>query len=300
VHTTLFESDVAGRIASLGTSVPVVSSLVNVEYGPEQAAASNIVPWKLRAAQVLDAATARIVVRFHAVSHDVARVMSKRLLIPRERIEVIPRGRDAEELGRRTAERRRRARGELGATDGERLVIAVARHEFQKGLDVLLEAFREVSIRVPGSRLAIAGREGGQTDALRVLSDRFALGDRARFLGSRGDVPELLCAADAFVFPSRWEGLPGAVLEAMALEAPIVASDIPPVREVVGHRDLALLVAPERPDELARAIAETLLHPDEAAARARAARQRFLERFTLDRTAEAMLAFYERAAAAAR
>jgi glycosyltransferase involved in cell wall biosynthesis len=58
-----------------------------------------------------------------------------------------------------------------------------------------------------------------------------------RFLGTRMDVPELLCAADAFVFPSRWEGMSGAVLEAMALEAPIIASDIPSVRETVADGD---------------------------------------------------------------
>jgi glycosyltransferase involved in cell wall biosynthesis len=109
-------------------------------------------------------------------------------------------------------------------------------------------------------------------------------------------VLELMCAADVFAFPSRWEGLGVAVLEAMALEAPIVASDLPAVREVVGAGDeRALLVPPDRPDELAAALVTTLEGPVAAAARASAARERFLEAFTLDRVADATVAFYERA-----
>ena len=109
VHTTLFEADVAGRLGATFAGVPVVSSLVNVHYGADQAAAPGLRRWKVRGAQLLDAATARRVVRFHANARYVADVMARRLHVPRDRIEVIPRGRDPERLGRRDPQRRARA-----------------------------------------------------------------------------------------------------------------------------------------------------------------------------------------------
>ena len=107
---------------------------------------------------------------------------------------------------------------------------------------------------------------------------------------------ELLCAADVFVVPSRWEGFGSVLLEAMALEAPIVASDLPAVREVVGD-DAALLVPPDRPDALAAAVAAVLADPAGAARRAARARERFLATFTIDRVADGMAGFYGRALA---
>jgi len=99
--------------------------------------------------------------------------------------------------------------------------------------------------------------------------------------------------------PSRREGLPGAVVEAMAMQVPIVASDLPEVREVVDD-STAILVPPESPERLARAIASVLRDRNGAASRAEAARQRFLEHFTVQNTARQMVEFYERALAAAR
>jgi glycosyltransferase involved in cell wall biosynthesis len=100
-----------------------------------------------------------------------------------------------------------------------------------------------------------------------------------------------------FVVPSRWEGFGSVLLEAMALEAPIVASDLPAVREVVAHGDSALLVPPDRPADLAAAITVTLTDPAGAASRARRARERFLATFTIDRVADAMADLYRRALA---
>lgn len=85
------------------------------------------------------------------------------------------------------------------------------------------------------------------------------------------------------------------VIEAMALEAPIVASDIPSVREAVAGDAGAMLVPRERPDLLADGIVAVLADPAGAAARAAAPRRRFLEHYTSDQMAEGMQRFYERA-----
>ena len=291
VHTTLFEADIAGRIAAKLARVPVVSSLVNVQYGPEHYAAPHIKSWRLKSAQVVDVTTARAAIRMHALTAHVADTMSSRLSVPRALIDVIPRGRDAAVLGVRSPERSRAAREAIGVEASAPLVVAASRQEYQKGLDVLLAAWPRVSRAFPDAVLAIAGREGNHTSALRGLAEPH--GESIHWLGARNDVPDLLAAADVFVLPSRWEGLGSVLIEAMALEAPIVASDLPPVREVVA--DCATLFPAEHPEALAAALAGTFTNPIRSREMAERARKRFEERFTIETVADQMRTFYETA-----
>jgi glycosyltransferase involved in cell wall biosynthesis len=294
LHTTLYESDIVGRVASLAARTPVVCSLVNAAYGPEQLENPALRAWKVRAAQYVDAATARRVRRFHAVSASVADVMGPRLRVRADKIDVIPRGRDEGQLGVRSDERRLAARHALGIAADDPLVLAVGRHEYQKGFDVLLRAVAELRRQYPRLRVVIAGRSGSATAGLDALIAELDLAGVVALLGIRDDVSELLCAADVFAFPSRWEGSPGALLEAMALEAPIVATNIAPIREVTDDDTCALLVPPDDPAQLADAIATMLTGDASLVDRVAAARARFLTQYTIDRVAEAMIAFYSR------
>jgi glycosyltransferase involved in cell wall biosynthesis len=298
VHTTLFDADLVGRLAATTHRVPVACSLVNAAYGPEQLADPALKRWKVRAAQLADAATARRVTRFHAVSETVADAMAARLRVARRRIDVIPRGRDPEALGTRTPARRAAARSELGARDDDALLLAVGRHEFQKGFDVLIDAFATVRAGGARARLLVAGREGAATAQLRALASERGVADAVDFLGFRSDVPELLCAADVFVAPSRWEGSPGGILEAMALEVPIVAADVPAIREVLADPPCGTLTAVDDPGALAAAVQRVLdrSEPD----RRDVARAAFLDRHSIAGVAAAMLRFYDRVAAGRR
>jgi glycosyltransferase involved in cell wall biosynthesis len=293
VHTTLFDADVAGRAAAVAARRPVVGSLVNVAYGGDEAP-PGVAAWKLRAARELDAATARAVRRFHAITAHVADVMAPRLRIPRDRIDVVARGRDPAVLGRRSPARRLRSRLALGLDDTQPVVLAIGRQEWQKGHDTLVAATAMLTARHPDLVVLVAGRPGNRTGALAAEVAAAGVATRVRFLGFRDDVADLLCAADVFAFPSRWEGLGSTLLEAMALEAPIVASCLPAVREVLTP-DEARLVAPSDPVALAAAIAETIDDADGARRRALAARRHFLAEFTVDASARGMRAFYERA-----
>ncbi|MGH2807138.1 MAG: glycosyltransferase [Actinomycetota bacterium] len=297
IHTTLFEADLAGRIAASVTHTPVVSSLVNAMYGPEQFGDPNLSATKLRLAQAADAATARVVSRWHAISEHVADTMSRRLLIDRDRIDIIPRGRDPEALGPRTPERRARVRSALGISDDAPLVVTAARHEFQKGLTTAIEAFSRLLVRFPDAVFLIAGREGNATPDLRDTIARFGVEDRVRLLGARDDVPDLMAAADLCVISSLWEGLGGTAIEAIALKAPLVASDLAPIREVVGE-GVARLVPKGEAAPLADAMIATLEEPEDAAARAVRGHERYLESFAIESVADRMLQFYERSLAA--
>lgn len=233
VHTMVYEADIIGRTAAFLARVPVMSSIINEMYGAEQLAASAH-PWKMRMAQLTDIATARFVRQFHAITHTVADVMAPRLRIDRSKIVVVYRGRDHQRLGRRSDERRARIRGELGITDEQPLLLAVGRQERQKGFDLLLEAMPALGSELPDVRLLIAGRRGSASDALERQQRRLGLDGTVRWLGHRGDVPDLLVACDVMVFPSRWEGLGSAVIEAIMLETPVVCSNLAVLREVVG------------------------------------------------------------------
>ncbi|MFG3056525.1 glycosyltransferase family 4 protein [Kitasatospora sp. NPDC048239] len=291
VHTTLYESDVLGRAAALSARTPVVSSLVNSSYGPEHRHARGLSPWKVRAAQAVDAATAQGTRRFHALTRHVAGAMARRLRVSSDRIDVVPRGRDPELLGTVTPDRRAAVRTALGLPQDVPVVLAAARQQYQKGLDVLLEAWPAVLRAEPEAVLLLAGSEGGETARLEALA---GAAGQVRFLGPRGDVFDLMAAADAFAVPSRWEGLGSAAMEAMGVGVPLVCADVPALRETVGSEDYARLVPPERPAELAAALVDTL--DDRAAARMRAksARARFLTSFTLHQVSVQMVEFYER------
>jgi glycosyltransferase involved in cell wall biosynthesis len=297
VHTTLFESDLAGRVAARRTRTPVVSSLVSEHYGPAHLSNPALRRWKLRGAQVVDALTARLAVRLHAVSAHVADTMAHNLRYPRDRIDVVPRGRDPDSLGARTPQRRATAREQLGLAPDARVLLAVARQEHAKGLDVVLEAMPSLAADVDAIHLLVAGQEGGATTDLHALVDRLGLGHSVTFLGGRDDVPDLLCAADVFVLTSRREGSPGSVMEAMALELPIVVTDLPQIREVVNEAS-AVLVAPSSPPEhLARSIARVFRERGATERRVNVARRRFLADFTIGQVADDMVAFYRRSLA---
>lgn len=295
IHTALLEGDLAGRIASLATGIPVVSTLPATMYDQEHLQDPTLRRWKVRMAQLADVITAQRVRRFHAVSEHVAQIMPARLHVPRQRIEVIHRGRDPEILGIRSPERYREVRARLGLGLRDPILVAVGRQEHKKGFDVLLRTWPAVLQAFANATLLVAGREGAQSQMLAGLVSGLGLEDSVRFLGARSDVADLLSAADLFVLPSVSEGFPGILIEALALEVPVVSSDLPAIREILGGSELARLVPPRDPEALAQAILATLRAPTAAARTARRARQRFTDHFTTEAVATQMVSFYRRA-----
>ncbi len=272
VHTAVFEADVTGRIAAAGLGVPVAASVVNMSYGPERTADPRVSIHRLALARRLDRWTAQLLCDgVHALTAAVGEDCGTQLGMPESMIRVIPRARSRERLGHRSRERREHVRSRLGISPEEFAVLNVGRREFQKGQSTLLPAVAACG----DSTLLIAGRDGAESSALAALSSELGIVDRVRFLGHRDDVPDLLVAADAFAFPSRFEGLGGAVLEALALGTPIVASDIPALREVLRSGELGVLVPVGDEAALGAALERIRLHPEDAAERSRRGREVF-------------------------
>jgi glycosyltransferase involved in cell wall biosynthesis len=150
---------------------------------------------------------------------------------------------------------REQVRAELGLAPGRALVVCVARLHPQKGLDVLLEA----ASRPAGPPLVVIAGDGPLLAELRAAVRRTQA--PVRLLGRRGDVADLLAAADLVVLPSRWEGSPLVLQEAMALGRPVVATDVGGVASLAG--DGAQLVPGDDADALAAAMAALLADPRE-------------------------------------
>jgi len=297
VHTALFKANLAGRLAAVGQPVTVLNSLTNTSYVPARFKDPRIRPSRLKMVQLLDSWTARhLVTHFHAVSEAVKMAAIETMRLPPERITVVKRGRDAARLGRPSPERRRQARLQLGLNPEDKVLVNVGRHEYQKGHKDTLKAMTALVRQHPRLKLLIAGRAGHASADLKRYRAAAGLARHVRFLGHRRDVPEILAAADLFVFPSLYEGLPGAVIEAMALGLPVVASNIAPVQEVVEVGRNALLVEPGSPPELAQAIETLLSDRSRAATFGRRGRKIFEQQFTLDQSAAEMIELYGRLA----
>jgi glycosyltransferase involved in cell wall biosynthesis len=289
VHTTLFFSNLAGRIAARAVGTPVVTTLANEDYGPEHRANARYGAWSVRAAQAADLGTAPMTARFHAISADVARVMSHRLRIPAERIQVVYRGRDPARLGVPTSARRLRARASLSVDPRTPVVLSVGRLDRQKGVETTIDAFQLLRARIPQAVLLVAGRAGNANTVVQAKAQRTP---GVCLLGHRTDVPDLMCAADVLSFPSRWEGLGGTLVEAMALRLAIVASDIAPVAEVVG--DVAWpLVPPDDAQGLVHGLTSVLEGDAGNDARKDAGQRRFRNLFTAEAACDGMASLYQ-------
>ena len=293
IQTVLFHSDLVGRLAAIGTSAKVISRLVNTDYDKIRVHDPSVRPFRFRMARLIDSWTARhLTHQIYANSNAVKTAAMRDLRIPPEKITVLEESRDASRLGHPSYQRRKLARVRLGIDENQEVLVNIGRQDYQKGQRYLLEAMAMLISTRPRLVLLVAGRSGEVSAELERLRDRLGLKERVCFLGHREDVPEILAAADLFVFPSFYEGLPGAVIEAMALGLPIVASDIDPVRETVEEGRNALLVKPGSPSELASAIERLLEDRLTAQAFGRRGREIFDERFTLEQSMPRLLAFY--------
>lgn len=156
---------------------------------------------------------------------------------------------------RREAERRR-----LGLADDTVVVTTVANLRREKGYHELMAAALDVLDQEP-SAVFLAGGQGALEGQLHAEHALLGLGDRFRFLGQVDDVPGLLAASDVFVLPSRFEGTPIAIMEALCVGLPIVATSVGGIPEEITDEVEGLLVPPRAPALLADALVRVIRDP---------------------------------------
>ena len=174
--------------------------------------------------------------------------LATRARIPRDRLRLVRGGMEPSRLRDVPAI----DRSEFGVDDSIPVVLWVGRLDPVKGLETLIEAFRPVAGET-GAHLLLAGT-GPQRGELTKLITRVGLKNRVQLLGARRDVPALLETADVFVFPSRTEGLPNALLEAMAAGCPIITTDVPGCRDLIQNEKTGLVVTYKDAPALTEAI----------------------------------------------
>jgi L-malate glycosyltransferase len=254
VHAHLYASGAAAAAA-----VPRHTPLILTEHTEG--------PWRSWRARAVSRWSYRRACRIVAVSAAIRNVLVDVYHVPPARIEVLPAVPALPVRPRAT-----RLGGEQSAVVG-----FAGRLIREKGVDVFLRAASLVAGVVPEARFVVigAGRLRGELEAL--AGDLGLLEERVRFLGFRDDAADLIAALDILAVPSRSDGTPLVVGEAMIAGVPVVVSRVGGLPDQVTHRQTGLVVDPEDPEGLAAALVSLLLAPDEArqlgeAGRAHAAR----------------------------
>lgn len=194
------------------------------------------------------------------------------------RIERIPNGVDLDRFRPAAGPADRARRHALGLADGDRLIAFAGSIHPRKGVDLLLDAFARLAPRHPELHVALAGpRRDLEMPRLREFGAALAAAAeaapaRVHFLGEIDDVAGLLRASDLFVFPSRREGMPNAVLEAMATGLPVVLCPFAGLSHELGEPERHHRLVPHDAGALADAVDALLAAPEQARALGREAR----------------------------
>ena len=166
---------------------------------------------------------------------------------------------------------RSKIRQELGLPQTSYLLLTVARLHPQKGHDYLIPIIPDIIAKFPTVQFVWVG-DGEHQAILKDLLRKYKAETRVTFLGYRDDIPNLLSAADLFLFPSYQEGLPFAILEAMVHGLPIVASDTGGIPEMITHEQSGLLFNTGDSQQLQQQLSWALTHPNDMACMAEVAK----------------------------
>jgi glycosyltransferase involved in cell wall biosynthesis len=269
IHATLMHANVAARLVGALRRVPVIASTATIEVER---------PWH----RALERATAGLerahIVNSRAVAEHVIRIFG----LPRQRVFIVPPSLDPwPQRAPRAA-----ARAALQIPDREFVVAWVGRLDPVKRLDILIQC-AAVLTAVP-ARFLVVG-DGPDRPRLEQLLRHSGAGQRVRT-----DTDAILSAADAFLFPSLTEGMPNAVLEAMACGLPVVASDIPVLRELAAGGERCLLVPGDDPRAYAAALLKLRDDPVLCVALARRAAEWAQTHLDPQQTINAVLQIYNR------
>jgi len=227
--------------------------------------------------------------RFLCPSRDVAEQLRVHLRRPEAAV-YLPNGVDTRRFSLSTMADKRRQRDELGIRFGH-VILHVGRHVALKGGDILLKAFAQAQQSVPANMGLIFLGEGEQTETWKRLAEELDVAPAVVFAGSHPEPERYYQAADAFVLPSLREGMPNALLEAMACGLPCLASDTGGIRDVLGERFPNQLVPAGDANALARAL-PTLFQPG-ATALGREMREHVEAHFSVEVISQQLMELYD-------
>lgn len=281
VHSSLFHANVSARIIGRLAGVPIVITWrQNVSLG------SQWREWFNKISAPLDD-------RVVAVSALTRQAEIQASGVRPDKVAVIHNCIDVDPYARRDPQIASQVREGLGIPSKAFLIGTVGRLHPQKGQHQLLLAFAEIHQEIQEAWLLVVGC-GDLRAKLENQAKTLEISKRAVFAGIRTDIPDVLSALDVFVLPSLWEGLPLALLEAMATGLPVVATRVGGNPEVVIHGETGILVPPNDPRALAQAV-HTLHDPSPRMRMGQAGKARVREHFSAGQIVPKMEALYAQA-----
>lgn len=283
VHSSLMYSDLAvamgrGRGPSVSTLCNVIDLEVRRVADPSLRANRTLV-----ANRIWGAALRYRFRRVIAISEAVKASGHRSLSVPRGRFSIVPRASTVGDLVALP-----------DAPPATPRIVSVGRLVPQKGHDTLIQALADARLADRAWHCEIVG-DGPNREALAAQIQASGLEARVELMGQVPNAAARTARASLFVFPSQYEGLGVAAVEAASLGVPSIVSSIPALREIVTSPDLGWLVPPKDPRKLADAMVEALDDPELARRKGEALRARARARFSPQAMLEATLAVYERA-----
>jgi glycosyltransferase involved in cell wall biosynthesis len=283
VHTHSSKGGFLGRVAAGACNLPVIHT-PNGLYFLEKTGASRQFYLKL------ERLAGHLTTTLIAVSEDERAVLVQNNVVEAERIRVIHNGVDVACIDGEARLTKMEAKSRLGIRPDRRVVGVVGRLVPQKDPLAFVEAAAQVADQAPGTLCVWVGSGPLRAD---VESQAKTKDIPVRILGHREDVWKVMRAFDVFVLPSRYEGLPFALLEAMALSLPVVATNIVGVRDVIEHQATGLIVPAKAPAAIADAVLSLFRDPEWADRLAVAARQKVVTEFALEQMLDRHQMLYE-------
>jgi glycosyltransferase involved in cell wall biosynthesis len=267
VHTHGYFASVIGRLAARRAGTPIILAHVHSTY------------WEYKKRHIMiERKLSRFTHKIICCSQAVESFVTNTEKIADNKTIVIYNGVDEERFS--PSKNSTSIRAEFGMDEEAAVVGTVSSLTPHKGHEYLIQAASLVLSTLPAARFLVVG-DGPLRKKLEDQAKNLNIYPAVIFAGTRKDIPEILSLLDVFVLPSHTrEGLGIAIIEAMAVERPVVASDIGGIPEVVNDSDTGLLVPPGDPEALAKATNELLQNPARAKEMGKKGRIRVKERFT--------------------
>ncbi|AEM59475.1 hypothetical protein HISP_19885 (plasmid) [Haloarcula hispanica N601] len=276
IQSFLFYDNVIARLAGVFCSATIITGIREVP---------NEEPFVRRVIDRMTISLSDVIVSNSTAGRDYAVKRGAE----EENVAVVYNGRNIEQY--RTTDSAE-LRSELDIPTGATVVGTVGRLVERKGHFDLLDAWPTIVSEIPDAHLVFVG-DGADRERLTERVDSLGCADSVHFLGTRQDVPALLGAMDVFAFPSHYEGLPGAVIEAMAAELPIVATPVDGTSDLLENYRTGLFVDVQAPDEIAWATIRLHQHQPLAETLGTAAGQRAASEFTIESMVDGFERLYQ-------
>lgn len=284
MRTYGLKADIIGRIVGKFAGIPVnITSVRSTD------------PWRKWHHVGLDRGTSHLTDLYLSNSEAGRMAVHQREQIPLSKIITIPNGIDIErfDLAQIDTERVRSLREQFGLSPSTPVIGMVANLCQMKEHKTIVDALPRIQARFPQIKCLFIG-----TDYLRGEIQRHVKEQRCEasviFAGFQRDIPECLALLDIFLLPSLWEGLPTAMLEAMAMKRPVIATPVGGIPEVLTHGETGLLIPTQHPNALADAVISLLKSPERAAALAEAGCHLIRTRYSIQTMVAHTEQLYER------